>query len=75
MLNQLTADATGIPVFAGPTEATAIGNIMMQAKALGVVSTLEEIRGIIRNSFEVTGYVPSPKPGWEEAYQKFEKLG
>jgi hypothetical protein len=40
-----------------------------------VVSTLEEIRGIIRNSFEVTGYVPSPKPGWEEAYQKFEKLG
>lgn len=74
MMNQLTADAIGIPVFAGPTEATAIGNIMMQAKAAGVVDSLGEIRKIVRNSFEVTEYQPLPKLDWKEAYQRFVKL-
>jgi len=74
VMNQLTADATGIPVFAGPTEATAIGNLMYQAKALGKVKSLTEIREIVRNSFEVTEYLPSPKLDWESAYMKFEKL-
>ncbi len=74
MLNQLTADALGIQVLAGPTEATAIGNIMLQAKAVGAVNTLEEIREIIFNSFEVTEYFPSPKLDWEKAYLYFEKL-
>lgn len=74
MMNQLTADAIGIPVFAGPTEATAIGNLMMQAKAAGVVKSLSEIRKIIRNSFEVTEYTPSPELDWETAYSKFKKL-
>lgn len=74
MMNQLTADATGIPVFAGPTEATAIGNILMQAKALGKVNSLAEIREIAGNSFEVIKYTPSPKLNWDEAYERFEKL-
>lgn len=74
MLNQLTANALGIPVIAGPTEATAIGNIMMQAKAIGAVSSLNEIRDIIRNSFDVSEHLPSPKLDWESAYKKFEKL-
>lgn len=74
MVNQLTADATGIPVLAGPTEATAVGNIMMQAKALGLVKSLAEIREIIRNSFEVNEYFPSPQLNWEAAYERFEKL-
>jgi rhamnulokinase len=74
IMNQLTADAIGIPVFAGPTEATAIGNIMLQAKALSVVNSLAEIREIVRNSFEVTEYMPSPKLNWDAAYIKFEKL-
>lgn len=74
MMNQLTADAIGIPVYAGPTEATAIGNIMMQAKASGEVRSLAEIRDVIRNSFEVGVYMPSPKLDWDAAYKKFEKL-
>lgn len=74
MMNQLTSDAIGIPVYAGPTEATAIGNIMMQAKALGEVGSLNEIREIIRNSFEVEKYLPSPKQDWEKAFKRFEKL-
>lgn len=74
MMNQLTADAIGIPVYAGPTEATAIGNIMMQAKASGAVKSLHEIRKVVKNSFEVTEYNPSPKLDWETAYLKFENL-
>ena len=74
IVNQLTADATGIQVIAGPTEATAIGNIMLQAKALGRVKSLDEIREIVRNSFDVAEYTPSPKLDWESAFKKFEKL-
>ena len=74
MMNQLTADAIGIPVFAGPTEATATGNIMIQAKALGAVNSLNEIREVIKNSFEVKEYKPSPKLDWEKAYLKFTNL-
>ncbi len=74
IMNQLTADATGIPVFAGPTEATAIGNIMLQAKALGKVKSLPEIREIVSNSFEVIEYTPSPKLDWEAAFKEFENL-
>jgi rhamnulokinase len=74
IMNQLTADATGIPVFAGPTEATAIGNIMLQAKALNKVKSLSEIRKIVRNSSEVTEYKPSPKLDWEGAFKLFETL-
>jgi rhamnulokinase len=74
IMNQLTADAIGIPVFAGPTEATAIGNIMLQAKALSKVESLLEIREIVQNSFGVIEYKPSPKLDWEKAYPKFESL-
>ncbi len=74
MMNQLTADATGIEVLAGPTEATATGNILLQAKALGKVNSLAEMREIVRNSFEVTIFKPSPKLDWETAYEKFVKL-
>jgi rhamnulokinase len=50
LLNRLTATATGLPVVAGPAEATAIGNIMLQAKAMGAVNSLSEMRNIIRAS-------------------------
>ncbi len=52
MLNRLTADAVGIPVVAGPSEATAIGNVMVQARALGLVGSLARMRDYIRRSVE-----------------------
>ena len=73
-LNQLTADATGLPVIAGPTEATAIGNIMIQAKALGYVSSLNEIRQIIANSFDLVHFTPTTELDWEEAYTKYLRI-
>ncbi len=74
MMNQLTANAIGIPVLAGPTEATAIGNIMMQAKAAGAVDSLAEIRSVVKNSFDVMRFEPSPTLNWDEAYARFEQL-
>ena len=73
-LNQLTADVTGLNVITGPVEATATGNIMMQAKALGKVSSLSEMRAIIRDSSELTTYIPQKSVNCEEAYQKFCKI-
>ena len=64
-LNQLTADVCELPVYAGPTEATAIGNILIQAKALGQVDTLTDIRQIVRNSFELNEFVPQKLEGWD----------
>jgi rhamnulokinase len=47
---------------------------MLQAKAMGVVHSLDEIREVIRNSFEITEYIPSPELEWDTAYARFEKL-
>ena len=61
LLNQWTADAIGLPVVAGPMEATAIGNIMMQAKAAGLVSDRWEMRGMITNLFDFKVFTPHGK--------------
>jgi rhamnulokinase len=59
LLNQLTADATGIPVIAGPVEATAIGNVAVLARALGVIGpSAREARAAIRASSEVEEFLP-----------------
>ena len=60
LLNQWTADAIGIPVVAGPTEATAIGNLMVQAKAAGLVKDRWEMRQMIANTFEMKTFTPAP---------------
>jgi rhamnulokinase len=71
LLNQWTSNAIGMPVVAGPSEATAIGNIMIQAKAAGCVDTLEEMRQIIRDSIPLDEFLPENKGEWENAYTKF----
>ena len=74
LLSQFTADATGIPVVAGPVEATVIGNIMVQAMGLGIVKSHAEIRNIIANSFELERYEPQDTGQWDKAYERFLNL-
>lgn len=71
-LSQMTADACGIPVAAGPEEATAIGNLMMQAIAAGEVADLKQAREIVAASFDLKKYDPSTDRAiWDEAYGRF----
>jgi rhamnulokinase len=63
LLNQLTADVTGRIVIAGPAEATAAGNALTQAMGTGHIASLEELRAIIRNSFEVEEFRPTASLG------------
>jgi rhamnulokinase len=70
-LCQFTANAAGRPVMAGPAEATATGNILVQALALGRLSSLEEGRALVRRSFELPLYEPQHSAAWEEAYGRF----
>lgn len=74
LLNQFTADATGIPVTAGPVEATAMGNILMQAMALGDLNTLEEARQLVRESVHLDCYEPQSTPIWDEKYADWLRL-
>ncbi len=74
LLNQFAADAMGLPVLTGPLEATAIGNLLLQAKALGYVKSDEEIREVVRNSFEVKTYEPSGSAEWARAYERFKEI-
>lgn len=73
LLNQFAADATGKKVIAGPAEATAIGNILMQAKATGQIKTLTEARKLVRNSFELKEYDPQNVSLWQKQYKKVHK--
>jgi sugar (pentulose or hexulose) kinase len=69
-LNQFTADATGRRVVTGPIEATAIGNLLLQAIALGDIPSLSAGRALVRTSFPPTVYEPTNQAGWDEAYQR-----
>ncbi len=76
LLCKFTADACGIPVYAGPGEATAIGNLVSQAMAAGEIKDLAEGRELVRRSFDVAEYLPDPstKAMWDEGYAKFLTL-
>ncbi len=74
LLNQFTADATGRTVVAGPVEATAIGNALVQAIALGYIADLTEGRALVRHSFPVTTCEPRDTAAWDEAYDRYLRL-
>ena len=74
LLCQLTADATGRLVVAGPVEATALGNVAAQAMALGQFASLAEARDVVHNSFELTPYEPRRSAQWGEFYTRFTHL-
>jgi len=74
MLCQHTANATGREVVAGPVEATSVGNLMIQAMALGRVKSLGEARRIVRNSFPTAVYQTQDAGAWAEAYERFKKI-
>lgn len=71
-LCQMTADSIGIPVVAGPIEATALGNIILQLKALGDLSDIESGRRLIAKSEKLSEYIPDRNSEWDEAYKKFK---
>ena len=76
LLNQLTADCCGRPVLAGPVEATAAGNILVQAVGVGLLGSLQQGREVICNSFEVKQYEPraDQKDAWDAQYARFLQL-
>jgi rhamnulokinase len=74
LLNQFTADATNRVVVTGPVEATAIGNVLMQAIGMNHLSSLAEAREVVRLSFEPEVYEPKQIADWDEAYARFEKV-
>ncbi len=75
LLCQLTADATRREVVAGPVEATAAGNILMQAVGMGEISTLRDVRAIVRKSFSLDTYHPEgSSDAWNEAYSRFQLI-
>ncbi len=74
LLCQLTADTTGKPIVAGPSEATAAGNVMVQALARGHVSSLDQVRQVIAGSTQLKHYEPDRAAHWDEARARFETL-
>ncbi len=74
LLNQLTADAAGRRVLAGPVEATVLGNVLMQAKADGRIQSLEEGRNWVARSFDVAEYLPREAAAWETFLKTFPKF-
>ena len=71
LLCQFTANAIGRNVVTGPIEATASGNILMQAKATGQIKSVDDARRIVRNSFELKEYRPGDQKLWEQRYEKY----
>ena len=74
LLCRFTANATGLPVTAGPYEATSIGNLLVQAMALGRVKDLEEIRKVVRESFPLVSFEPRDVFSWRNALDRYKEF-
>ena len=74
LLCRWTAEAAELPVLAGPEEATLVGNVLVQAMALGELATLAEARAVVAGSFAQKTYEPSGGSEWREARDRFRRL-
>ena len=75
LLNRFVAEATGRTVVAGPGEATAIGNLLVQAMGAGEIDGLEGLRAVVRSSFELERFdAKDASPEWDRAYEKYLKI-
>lgn len=74
LLNQFACNAVGVPVVAGPSECTAIGNIMLQAKAAGVVGDIAAMRRLIADSVDTVTFVPEDAAVWDKGYEQYVKV-
>jgi rhamnulokinase len=74
LLNQFTADACNRVVLAGPVEATATGNVLVQAVGLGLLKSLADARQVVRRSFDVRRYEPRQPERWAEPYERFSQF-
>ncbi len=73
-LNQATANATGLPVLAGPVEATVLGNVLVQAIVSGRFQSLSEARQHIAQNIELKEFTPRLSPAWEDACHRYAKI-
>jgi len=74
LLNQFAANAVGVPVFAGPEEATAVGNAIVQAMGLGVIKNIKEAMSIISKAFRIREFKPVNIEKWDQAYERFSRI-
>ena len=74
LLNQFTSNACGVPVVTGPVEATALGNVLIQARTAGRIGSLEEIRKVVRNSSDMNRYEPADQEQWDAADARLTEL-
>ena len=74
VLCQFTANALGLPVHAGPVEASSAGNILVQMLADGAIANIAQGRDIIRESFDLSTYLPRNEATWEAQYHRFLAL-
>lgn len=74
LLNQFAASATGRTVLTGPVEATAVGNLLIQAIAMGDLGSLSELRNLVRESFSIENYQPDSSELWKHAQERFQSL-
>ncbi len=74
LLNQFAANAVGVPVSAGPVEATAVGNLMVQALGLGVIKSLHDALPVIKKAFPIKVYKPQDALAWDRAFRRFSRF-
>jgi len=74
LLNQFTANACGRPVMTGPVEATALGNVLIQARANGDLSSLADIRDVVRRSESIEEYTPDNSAEWDDVWERFQSV-